>query len=291
MKPYEWMVKYTPQAEWIEKRGIFLWLAFFFGGIGSGLYLTSLWLDSLAGMLAGWLIVLVLKGAAHLAFLGQPWRFWRAVLRPQTSWISRGLIAVLLFALFGLLQFIFAYSLPGSSAELVFKIISAVMAVVIAMYTGFTLACLSGVPFWNNGLLPVLFLACGITGGLGLALAMALAGIGMPLETIETGARFMLVVFPVLLLIYLWSANNAMPAGKASVKELVHGSAVPWFWGGLIVCGIVFPGIVSAYGFINGEVSHALLSISVVGEVVGGLSLRYCILKVGIYSPLIPIRS
>ncbi len=291
MKPYEWMVKYTPQAEWIEKRGIFLWLAFFFGGIGSGLYLTSLWLDSLAGMLTGWLIVLVLKGAAHLAFLGQPWRFWRAVLRPQTSWISRGLIAVLLFALFGLLQFIFAYSLPGSGAELVFKIISAVMAVVIAMYTGFTLACLSGVPFWNNGLLPVLFLACGITGGLGLALAMALAGIGMPLETIETGARFMLLVFPVLLLIYLWSANNAMPAGKASVKELVHGSAVPWFWGGLIVCGIVIPGIVSAYGFINGEVSHALLSISVVGEVVGGLSLRYCILKVGIYSPLIPIRS
>ena len=82
-----------------------------------------------------------------------------------------------------------------------------------------------------------------------------------------------------------------MPAGKASVKELIQGSAVPWFWGGLIVCGIVLPGIVSAYGLISGEVSHPLLSISVVGEVVGGLSLRYCILKVGIYSPLIPLRS
>jgi formate-dependent nitrite reductase membrane component NrfD len=136
-----------------------------------------------------------------------------------------------------------------------------------------------------------LFLACGITGGLGLALGMALVGIEMPLEAVETGAQFMLLVFPVLLLIYLWSAANAMPAGKASVKELIQGSAVPWFWGGLIVCGIVIPGIVAAYGLFRGEVSHPLLFLSVVGEVVGGLSLRYCILKVGIYSPLIPLRS
>jgi len=101
----------------------------------------------------------------------------------------------------------------------------------------------------------------------------------------------MLLVFPVLLLIYLWSAANAMPAGKVSVKELIQGRALPWFWGGLIVCGIAVPGMVSVYGLISGEVSHLLLSLSVVGEVVGGLSLRYCILKVGIYSPLIPLRS
>jgi len=291
MEAYEWMVKYTPQTEWIEKRGILLWLAFFLGGIGSGLYLVSLWFDSFAGMLTGWLIVLVLKGAAHLAFLGHPWRAWRAVLKPQTSWVSRGLIAIILFAFFGAVQFIFAYWLPGSGAEEVFKGLAGIMAVVIAMYTGFALACLTGVPFWNNGLLPVLFLACGITGGLGLALAVALAGGDMSVEAVETGARFMLLIFPILLVIYLWSATYAMPAGKVSVAELIKGRVLPWFWGGLIVCGILIPGSISAYGLVAGQVSNFLLSISIVCEVIGGLSLRYCILKVGIYSPLILARS
>ncbi len=291
MRAHEWMVKYTPQTEWIEKKGILLWLAFFFGGIGSGLYLVSLWLDSLTGMVAGWLIVLVLKGAAHLAFLGHPWRAWRAVLRPQTSWVSRGLIAIVLFALCGALQFMFAYLLPGSSAEVVLKVITGLLAVVIAMYTGFALSCLTGVPFWNNGLLPVLFLACGITGGLGLALAIALAGGDMPLAAVETGAQYMLLIFPLLLVMYIWSATYAQPAGKASVAELLTGRTLPWFWGGLIVCGLVIPGAISAYALVAGEVSHAWLSLSVVCEVIGGLSLRYCILKVGIYHPLIPGHS
>ena len=30
MKLNEWMVKPTPQTEWIDRRGILLWLAFFF---------------------------------------------------------------------------------------------------------------------------------------------------------------------------------------------------------------------------------------------------------------------
>ena len=289
MEAYEWMVKYTPQTEWIEKRGILLWLAFFFGGIGSGLYLVSLWFDSLVGMVLGWLIVVVLKGATHLAFLGHPLRSWRAVLRPQTSWISRGLLAIVLFAFFGACQFILAYWLPGSGAELAFKALSGIMAVVIAMYTGFVLASLTGVPFWNNGLLPVLFFVCGITGGLGLALAVALAGGKMPLKEVETLAQFMLLIFPVVLVMYLWSATHAMPAGKVSVTELLKGEARPWFWGGLIACGVLIPGSIAAYSLATGEVSHVLLAISIAGEVMGGLSLRYCILKAGIYSPLIRV--
>jgi len=32
---YEWMVKPTPQREWIESKGVFLWLAFFFSDSGT----------------------------------------------------------------------------------------------------------------------------------------------------------------------------------------------------------------------------------------------------------------
>ena len=291
MRPYEWMVTYTPQTEWIEKRGILLWLAFFFGGLGGGLYLVSLWFNSLWGMLIGWLIVLVLKGGTHLAYLGHPLRFWRAVLRPQTSWISRGLIAIVLFAVFGALQLIFSYWLPGSSAELTFKVLAGVMAAVVAIYTGFVLGYLTGVPFWNNGLLPVVFLACGISGGLGLALAIALIGGGMSIAAVETGVRFLILMTAILIVIYLWSATYAMAAGKVSVMELLKGRSALWFWLGVVVCGIVIPGGVSTYSFVGGEVAHSILFVSIACEIIGGLALRYCILKAGIYHPLIPARS
>lgn len=39
---YEWMVKYTPQTEWIEGNGVMLLLAFFFTEFGAGIYLVSL---------------------------------------------------------------------------------------------------------------------------------------------------------------------------------------------------------------------------------------------------------
>ena len=41
MKAYEWMTQNTPQTEWIERRGIFLWLAFFFIELGAGMFLVA----------------------------------------------------------------------------------------------------------------------------------------------------------------------------------------------------------------------------------------------------------
>jgi hypothetical protein len=38
MVTHDWMVKGTRQKEWIDGKGIFLWLAFAFGGMGGGLY-------------------------------------------------------------------------------------------------------------------------------------------------------------------------------------------------------------------------------------------------------------
>ena len=67
MEAHEWMIKYTRQTEWIDRRGILLWLALYTGGLGGGLYLVSLYFNSFWGMLISWLIVAVLKGGFHLA--------------------------------------------------------------------------------------------------------------------------------------------------------------------------------------------------------------------------------
>lgn len=76
MKPYEWMTQYTLQTEWIERRGILLWLAFFFIELGAGMFFVASFFNNLSAMLAGWIICGVLGGGFHLLFLGKPFRFW-----------------------------------------------------------------------------------------------------------------------------------------------------------------------------------------------------------------------
>src|SRR4030065_450912 len=117
------MVGYTRQTEWIDRRGIFLWIAFYAGGLGGGLYLVSLYFNSLWGMFVSWAIIAVIKGGAHLIFLGKPLRFWRIVFRPGSSWLSRGIIFVLSFVISAAAQLAFSRWLRGSAAETIFKVL------------------------------------------------------------------------------------------------------------------------------------------------------------------------
>ena len=75
--------------------------AFFFGEIGAGLFLVSLAFDSLTGMTLGVLCTAVGKTTGHMLHLGQPLRAWRAIFRIDRSWVSRGLLAIILFTGFG----------------------------------------------------------------------------------------------------------------------------------------------------------------------------------------------
>ena len=72
MEIHQWMINYTRQTEWIDRRGLILWIAFYTGGLGGGLYIVSLFFNSIWGMFIGWLIIAVLKGGAHLLYLGKP---------------------------------------------------------------------------------------------------------------------------------------------------------------------------------------------------------------------------
>lgn len=291
MKPYEWMVKYTPQTEWIERRGILMWLAEVFGGIGGGLYLVALYFDSLWGMFISWLIIAVLKGGAHLAYLGKPLRFWRIILRPQTSWLARGLIFVILFTGFAAIQLIFSYWLPGTAGEIIFKVLAGIMALAVAIYTGFILNTIKAVPFWNSALLPVLFILCGILGGFGLSVVIALNGGHVDITAAETGSRWLLIINALIIVIYLWRAANREVTGKQSVMEQMRGSVAPIFWAGIVVLGIIIPVAIAFSSYFAEETSALLLVAGVACEVIGGLTLRYCILKAGAYTPLVTVSS
>ncbi len=291
MKPYEWMVKYTHQTEWIERRGILMWLAEVFSGLGTGLYLVALYFNNLWGMLFGWLIVIALKGGLHLAYLGKPLRFWRMLLRPQTSWMSRGFIFMLLFIAAGALQLLFSYWLPGSGAEVTFKIVAGILAFLVAIYTGFVMNYVNGIQLWNSALLPLLFVLTGVLDGFALVITIGLLGGRVDIMTAETGSRLFLIAAAVLMATYLWSATYVGTAGKQSVVELVRGSLAPVLWVGVVICGIILPVSISISSSFAGAASSPLLIVAIISEMVGAFSLKYCILKAGIYAPLIPSSS
>jgi formate-dependent nitrite reductase membrane component NrfD len=287
MQAHEWMINYTRQTEWIDRRGLFLWLAFYAGGLGGGLYLVSLYFNSLWGMLIGWLIVAGIKGSAHLIFLGKPLRAWRIVFRPGSSWLSRGILFVLSFVLFGAIQMALSFWAPGSAVELALKVLAGISAFAVAIYTGFVLNSVKAVPFWNSTLLPVLFVLCGVLGGFGLSVVLALSGGGVNLATAEAGSRWLLIINAGLIGIYLWMAARREATGKKSVLEHIRGQLAPFFWVGIVVLGIIVPLGIALVTYFVGNASTPLLLSGVACEIVGGLTLRYCVLKAGAYQPLV----
>jgi len=288
---HEWMINYTRQTEWIDRRGIFLWIAFYAGGLGGGLYLVSLYFNSLWGMFISWLIIAVIKGGAHLIYLGKPLRFWRIVFRPNSSWLARGIIFVLAFVAFAAVQLALTFWLPGTATEIVFKVLAGISALAVTVYTGFVLNTVKAVPFWNSTLLPLLFVLCGILGGFGLSVVIGLNGGDVDITAAETGSRWLLIINALLIIVYLWAAANRETTGKKSVMEQMRGNLAPVFWIGIVVLGIIIPLAIAFSSYFVGEVSSALLVTGVACEVIGGLALRYCVLKAGAYKPLVAIAS
>lgn len=288
MKPYEWMVTYTPQTEWVERRGILIWLSLYAGILGGGSYLVSLYFNTLWGMFVSWLIITILKSGFHIAHAERPLKLWRMILRPQTSWISRGIIITILLIVFGAIQLAFSYWLPGTTEEMVFKVLTGIMAFGIILYVGFIMSSVHGIPFWNSALLPALFIVWSILSGLALVMA-----IGPGVASIDTGAVIagdlaFLIAAIILIVLYLWTATYAEATAKQSVRELTRGYPVLVLGIGVVLCGIIIPLAISLSSYLSGNPPTPWLAIVVLAcEIIGGLAFTYSVLKVGLYSPLI----
>jgi len=286
-----WTIGYWPQREWIERRGILVWLAEVSTSLGAGLYLASLYFDSLIGLLVGWLIIVVLKIPLHLAFFGKPLRFWRTVPpftdRWKTSWFTRGIIFTMLFSGFGLLQLIFSFLLPGSVLDISFKVLAGIFAFLVGIYSGLIMNRVKAIPFWNSALLPVLLITSAVLYGFALLLILGLIGADINIQALKPIILTLLVINAFFLAIYVLGATYMGPAGQEAVNRLNHFPTAAIFWVGLVTLGIILPFAVSVAGYLVENISPALLILGVAGRMVGAFSLMYCWLKVGIYRPLL----
>jgi len=283
MKPYEWMVTYTPQTVWIERKGVLIWLSLYAGILGGGAYLAALYFGNLRGMVLGWLIILVIKGGLHVAHARRPSRLWRMMLRPQTSWISRGLILTLLFIGFGALQIALSLWQAGSGADTLFKILAGACAFGVIIYTGFTLSYVCGIPFWNSALLPVLFLLWSLLTGLALVTILDRSA---DMRAATEAILVLLVVSVFFVVAYLSVASRGEPAVRESASAMIKGRLAPVLFIGVILIGTVIPLVISFSGYRIGILSWLSSLVLVVCIILGGLSLTYAMLKAGLYSPL-----
>lgn len=304
MITHEWMVKYTPQTEWIERRGILVWIAEVFTALGAGLYLVSLYFDSLLGMFIAWLIIVVLKIPLHMAYFGKPLRFWRTIppftTAWKTSWFSRGITFTVLFTGFCFIPLAIQFALssqwlpPGMGWEVAlvaFKVLAGIIAFLVGIYSGFIMNYCRSIPFWNSALLPLVFIFCSIADGFALIMAIALAGGQVDIMAAEAGSRVLLIISALIMATYLWSATYTSSTAKQSVIELIRGSIALIFWIGIVALGIIIPLVISASSYFAGEASIPLLIAAIVCHTIGAFALKYCLLKAGIHNPVLPTIS
>ena len=287
---YEWMVRHTPQEEWIEGKGLLVWLAFFFSEIGAGIYLVSIFLNFSPGWLIGWLVSLVLGGFIHLGFLGKPLRGWRMLLRPASSEISRGMWVVLLFAIIGFFQVlpVVFSGLPWSGDSPALKVIMGVLCILLITHGFSTMSVVRALPMWNSSMMLPLSLVSGLWVGSQTTELMHLIG-GHDITAAEVWARWSLLSYMGALLLFLWGCFHSSETTKMSIKSILMGSFSATFYIGVIAVGIMVPLIItlSLWGNEAANLSGGLLCLRFGCVIIGDLAMRYAIMKGALYSPLI----
>ena len=285
---------FRPQREWVEGRGLYLISAFFFSGVGAGAWIfsTRALFDVPIGLMVGLVMLVVASGGAHLAFLGHPLRAWRMVARFRTSWVSRGIVGIVFFTGPAVLYLLPAYSsgLPwtqDSPFGRAMMVLSITAALWVAAYKGFVFAAAKGIPFWNSPILPPLFIAYALRGGLAVVLLIAAFGGRVSgLHAVETVKLWTVASGAALVLSYIWVMSEAGMAARRSVREMLHGRASLAFYLGMLAAGIVVPIVGGSMAFFT-ELSRAAIALIGACSLVGDFYATYCIAKAGIYVPIL----
>jgi formate-dependent nitrite reductase membrane component NrfD len=274
-----------------------LLMALFLGGIGAGQFVVSTWLiDSVTSALVGLLVVGVGKTVAHLVYLGQPTRFYRLFLRPKTSWISRGLIFMVIFVAFGA-----AYLAPdigfewvpwetGSAVSDGLLLGAILSAFLVMVYDGFVLASCKSITAWNTALMPPLFFTYAVAGGTAMTyLTLIAAGAEIPeRNTLTTIDAILLASMLALLVIYILNMTTSNATARESLRRLTTTKVAFAFIGVAIVAGLFVPLSLALYDeFSTTEtVASVLLAVSSILELAGDLSVRHSILRAGLHAPV-----
>jgi formate-dependent nitrite reductase membrane component NrfD len=276
-------------------------------GLGGGIFLLArlagierrlgLWLGLPVVDLVSMLVIAV-GGLVLVWSLGRPFRMLRAVLKPGTSWISRGAIADFVFLVVGALLVAPDLTLGGSTplaglpwdpwgttaTSRALEAVGLVSAAVVVVYAGLVLADKAAITFWRSRLIPTQF-------GLS-SLAMSLAAI-MTMEAVNEAPIPPTQCLLLALLLALLAAaiaghlltDRARP-GKAESLARLRSRYGPLFFGGVIGAGALLPALLAMTGAAAPPHRPGIAVACLVLTVAGGFVLRLVILRVGYFPPV-----
>ena len=276
-------------------------------GVGGGIFLLSR-LMRLERGLGVWLglpvvdlvsfAVISAGGLLLIWSLGRPLRFLRAVLKPGTSWISRGAIADFIFVALG-----GALILPGltlgaarpfawlpwdpwasTTAGRVIEGVALASAAIVIVYAGLVLADKAAVTFWRSWAIPTQFVLSSLATSMATVMALQTAA-GTPIETAEC---WLLAGFLALLLgAIAWhlGTRTAQP-GKAEALARLYTTYGVVFWVGVLAAGTVLPLLLALAAAAAPPARDALGIAALALTLAGGFVLRLLTLRVGYFPPV-----
>jgi len=293
-----------PQEHWGWIIAIYLYLA----GMGAGSFvigaILSWFVDpssvvtiygfplNLAKGAILWGPILVAIGAPFLILdLGIKRRFLYACLNPRTSWVARGFLILSAFIVVGLVTLVisilpFQWLIEQITFRRVLEIISIILALATAIYTGILLKATKSIPLWNTHLLPLLFLVSALSTG-SMAIILSTLGTGLishdtgVLNVLISGEQILVGIEGIVLFLYLFRSYRTSEQGKDSVHLLLFGEKKLIFWGGIVLLGFIFPIILEGIAsFFHGNVG--LIFVAGLILLCGGFFLRLGVLSAGI---------
>ena len=321
----------SPSELWAYMIGAYLFL----GGLSGGAYATGAVADYLSyrnadkrdayrttarwGMLIGFAGIAV-GGLLLLIHLGIPEHtvyFW--LFTNFASWMTIGVWVIVLFVVLALIQMLwlgfgrdrgFALSIgpldtiadktrPNAGTRLAIQAVGVVVALVLIVYTALLLSAVNPVvPMWHPVLLPLLFLASGLSMGI-----CAVVGVTAILKGVEgTGVHEFSLADDVVILgevvvlgAFLWYLSGQTGAAAMSYERLTQTFALE-FWGFVVVVGLLLPLVISVAiillerrdGFeLGGLTGRAAYTAKFGFVLIGGLFLRMAVLFASINVPLI----
>ena len=173
------------------------------------------------------------------------------------------------------------------------------VSLLVGIYTGVLLGALVARPFWNNPMLPMLFLVSALKTG---TASICLVGCfikgfgGMSREEIETNKfmvhsiDFVLMILSIIAVLLFVFGLYSSPRSSVEAAQLIMGGEFTLlFWGWVVGMGILFPLALELYELIPHFIKHVALrehnpwiSMAVTTSVlVGGFLLRYVVVYAG----------
>jgi formate-dependent nitrite reductase membrane component NrfD len=287
----EFLIGIRPQRQWGWPVVTYLFL----GGAGAGLYLVALYAAHAWAAALG-LLVLLAGVTVLLLDLGRPERFWRAFLRPRSSWISRGSFFVVVLIGLGTLDLVLrgpgmgALPFGGAPAAIAVRTLSAVAAILVMIYTGFILSASTGIPFWNSVLFPIIFLAYSLLAGIDILLLATplLPGPPIGVPALDRIQMILSGVCLVLLAAHFAIASGDGTAARESIRLLTRGRwAVP-FLGGVVGAGLLVPLALGGMAvWMSGRETAAVLTVLPVFRLCGDYLFRFLVVRAGLYDSLL----